>query len=388
MADNASSYAVSADDAKGIGVGAWEPEQSAPHVESTSKLSIDDLPMASADSYFARNREPQPDIVEGLIGESKITVLGGDYGVGKSPLIADLVLHITNGLEWCGRNVEKRPVIHFDFETPATKYKSDLGSGAKRLGCSLPKVPDMLQPFFQHDSIEEPSTKQLVEALGSTEKCLALVKEALQNIPNAVIIVDPVELFAPVDKLKAKEIVGFYQLVRKLFRVYPHASMLGTFNLRKWDAKKPRKAKLLRDPREWLQEVSGVNEIMTRSDTRLGIDFFDDEQTVRVINGIQRGEPFNAMLIQPAGDPESGFELCPPEKFKVNDVFTLKQVDYWGKLPPSFTFNEGLRAGVPRSSLSRIMQQAKSVDLLRSEDGKWTKVVHRNGPPGKLEPLN
>jgi AAA domain len=388
VADNAISYAVSADNAKGIGVGAWEPVQSAPHVESTSKLSIDDLPMASADSYFARNREPQPDIVEGLIGESKITVLGGDYGVGKSPLIADLVLHITNGLEWCGRNVEKRPVIHFDFETPATKYKSDSENGAKRLGCPLPDVPEMLQPFFQHDSIKEPTTERLLKALGSTENCLTLVLESLKKSPKAVVIFDPVELFAPIDKLKAKEIVAFYQQLRKLFGEYPHAGILGTFNLRKPDAKNPRKSNLLSNARGWLQEVSGVNEILTRSDIRLGIDFFDEEQTIRVINGIQRGEPFNAMLIQPAGDPESGFELCPPEKFKVNDVFTSKQVDYWGKLPPSFTFNEGLRAGVPRSSLSRMMHQAMSVALLRSEDGKWTKVVHRNGPPGKLEPLN
>jgi hypothetical protein len=388
MAANAINHAVLADNAKGIGVGAWEPEQSAPQVESTSELSIHDLPMASADSYFARNREPQPDIVNGLIGESKITVLGGDYGVGKSPLIADLVLHITNGLEWCGRKVEKRPVIHFDFETPAAKYKSDLENGATRLGCPLPVVPDMLQPFFLHDSIEEPSTKRLVEALGSTEKCLALVKEELQNKPSAVIILDPVELFAPVDKLKGKEIVEFYQLVRKLFGACPHASILCTFNLRKWDAKKARKANLLSDPREWLQEVSGANEIMTRSDTRLGIDFFDDEHLVRVINGIQRGEPFDPLLIQPAGDPESGFELCPPEKFNVNDVFTSNQIAYWGKLPASFTFNEGLRAGVPRSSLYRLIHKAMSFGLLRAEDEKWTKVVHQNGPPGKLEPVN
>ena len=388
MAANAINHAVLADNAKGIGVGAWEPEQSGSLVESTSQPSIHDLPMASADSYFARNREPQPDIVNGLIGESKITVLGGDYGVGKSPLIADLVLHITNGLEWCGRKVEKRPVIHFDFETPATKYKSDLENGANRLGCPLPVVPDMLQPFFLHDSIEEPSTKRLVEALGSTEKCLALVKEELQNKPSAVIILDPVELFAPVDKLKGKEIVEFYQLVRKLFGACPHASILCTFNLRKWDAKKARKANLLSDPREWLQEVSGANEIMTRSDTRLGIDFFDDEHLVRVINGIQRGEPFDPLLIQPAGDPESGFELCPPEKFNVNDVFTSNQIAYWGKLPASFTFNEGLRAGVPRSSLYRLIHKAMSFGLLRAEDEKWTKVVHQNGPPGKLEPVN
>ena len=336
-------------------------------------------------SYFERHRKPQPDIVEGLIGESKITVLGGDYGVGKSPLIADLVLHITNGLDWCGRRVEKRPVIHFDFETPAAKYKTDLENGAKRLRCPLPVVPEMLQPFFQHDSIEEPNTARLLDALGSTEKYLALMEESLREKPNAVVIFDPVELFVPIDKLKAKEIVTFYQKLHKLFGVYPHAGMLCTFNLRKPDANNLKKANLLSDPRGWLQEVSGVNEIMTRSDIRLGIDFFDGEQSVRVINGIQRGEPFNPLLIQPAGDPEAGFELCPPDRFRPMDVFTMKQSEYWQMLPPSFTFKEGLSAGVPRSSLSRLIQRAMSVGLLHWDNEKWVKAGHQPGSPEKLE---
>src|ERR1700674_499481 len=244
--------------------------------KSGASESLDGTPpTALADSYFLRNRKPQSDMVEGLIGESKITVLGGDYGVGKSPLIADFVLHITNGLDWCGRKVEERPVIHFDFETPATKYKADLENGAKRLDCSLPDVPEVLEPFFQHDSVKEPTTGRLLEALGNTGKCLALVEESLKKKPKAVVIFDPVELFVPIDKLKGTEIVGFYQQLRKLFGAYPHSGMLCTFNLRKPDANNRNKANLLSDPRGWLQEVSGVNEIMTRSDIRLGIDFFD-----------------------------------------------------------------------------------------------------------------
>src|ERR1700676_5469975 len=181
VADNALKYALatpspttelpSHNESQETGVKTWD----------ASEYCIDALTGAFMGSYFERHRKPQPDIVEGLIGESKITVLGGDYGVGKSPLIADLVLHITNGLDWCGRRVEKRPVIHFDFETPAAKYKTDLENGAKRLRCPLPVVPEMLQPFFQHDSIEEPNTARLLDALGSTEKCLELMEESLRE---------------------------------------------------------------------------------------------------------------------------------------------------------------------------------------------------------------
>ena len=322
-------------------------------------------------------------MVDGFLAESKITVLGGDYGVGKSPLIADLVLHITNGLDWCGRKVEKRPVIHFDFETPATKYKEDLENGAKRLGIPVPSVPQMLEPLFQHDDNKEPGTARLIEALDSDEKSFALLEELLDRKPNAVVIFDPIELFVSMDKNDGKGIVRLYRRLRKLFTRYPHAAVLCTFNLKKTD-KKAAKPNLLADPRGWLDEVSGAKEIMSRSDFRLGIDFFDDEQIVRVINGIERGGPSEPLLIQPAGEPEAGFEQCHPDRFRLEDIFSARQLDYWHRLPESFTHYDARRLGIPKSSLSRVMNRAKSVGLLRSENGKWVKTV-RAGSPGKLE---
>lgn len=350
-------------------------------------IGLGDDALSLATSYFDRNRNPQPEVVEGLLCESKITVLGGDYGVGKSPLIADLVLHITNGLEWCGRKVEKRPVIHFDFETPATKYKTDLENGAKRLGIPVPPVPEMLRPFFQNDDITEAGTAQLIEAQVSDDKCFALLESLLAENPNAVMIFDPVELFVSIDKNDGKAIVRLFRQLRKLFSAYPHASILCTFNLKKID-KKGARPNLLVNPRDWLDDVSGAKEIMSRSDIRLGIDFFDDEQTVRVINGIQRGEPFNPLLIQPAGDPEAGFEQCPAGEVSLQEVFTFKQRGYWQTLPPSFTFKEAVALGVAKSSLHRLLDRARSVGIVRSDNEKWIKVVRSPDSPGKLELVN
>lgn len=367
-----------------------ESTHRAAHVETSPEPSIcrnDALAIAFDESYFARNRKPQPDIVEGLIGESKITVLGGDYGVGKSPLIADLVLHITNGLEWCGRGVEKRPVIHFDFETPATKYKTDLENGAKRLGVSVPPVPEMLEPFFQNDDMSEPGTAQLVEAQESDDKSFSLLESRLAEKPNAVVIFDPVELFVSMDKNDGKAIVRLYRRLRKLFTRHPHASVFCTFNLKKADKKGP-KPNLLADPRGWLDEVSGAKEIMSRSDIRLGIDYFDGEQVVRVINGVQRGEPFDPLLIQPVGDPEAGFDRCPPGTFRLHDLFTFKQCHYWQMLPQCFTFSEGVRAGVPRSSLSRLISRAESVGLLRRTGEEYVKTNQFARSPENAELVN
>jgi hypothetical protein len=348
-------------------------------------LGLGDDALSVATSYFTRDRQQLPDVVEGLLAESKITALGGDYGVGKSPLITDLVLHIVNGLDWCGRKVEKRPIIHFDFETPARKYKTDLENGAKRLGVPLPSVPEMIQPLFQNDDIAEPGTAQLLEALGSDDKGFAVLERLLGEKPAAVLIFDPVELFVLMDKNDGRAIVRLYQRLRKLFASYPHASALCTYNLKKSDKKAP-KPNLLADPRRWLDEVSGAKEIMSRSDIRLGIDLFDDEQSVRVINGVQRGEPFEPLLIQPAGEPEAGFELCPPDRFSLKDVFTPRQARYWQALASCFTFSEGVNAGIPKSSLWRLIKRATSVGLLRPENEGWIKTVGDHvGDPGKLE---
>lgn len=329
--------------------------------------------------YFLRNRTPQADVVQGLLCESKITVLGGDYGVGKSPLIADLVLHIVNGMGWCGRKVEKRPVIHFDFETPAQKYKRDLERGAARLGVALPCVPDVLEPFFWNDDTTEPSTARLIQTSDSVEESLVLVRESLRKKPNAVVIFDPIEMFARVNKREAVEVVQLYKQFRRLFAEYPQAAILCTFNLKKEDKKTP-KPNLLADARGWLEEVSGAKEIMSRSDIRLGIDFFDDEQIIRVINGVQRGEPFNPLLIQPAGDPEAGFDLCTPDHFSLRDVLSSKQLSYWYSLPERFTYKQARALGVPNSSLGRLIERAKSVGLLHKDGEAWVKVRYTRAP--------
>src|SRR6516164_8169762 len=85
------------------------------------------------DAFFERNPEPRKEIVEGMIREQQLVAFAGPYGVGKSPVLADLVMHVLNGIPWCGRAVEQRPVVHVDLETPGPTYKANLRSIAARL---------------------------------------------------------------------------------------------------------------------------------------------------------------------------------------------------------------------------------------------------------------
>ena len=58
------------------------------------------------DQFFERNTEQREEIIEGLIREGQLVPLAGTFGIGKSPLIADLTVHVLNGVDWCGRQVK------------------------------------------------------------------------------------------------------------------------------------------------------------------------------------------------------------------------------------------------------------------------------------------
>lgn len=190
---------------------------------------------AGAD-FFERNTEQRREIIEGLIREQQLVAFAGPYGVGKSPALADITMHVLGGVRWCGRAVEKRPVIHFDLETPAPLYKANLRNIAARLGLKVPRVPGELDVYLEHDEASELGTKKLLDALKqpNLEARLALIEEALAEKSDALVLIDPLELLFRIDTGKKQHILWLYTQLRQLLTRYPHAAILMTFNLRKW----------------------------------------------------------------------------------------------------------------------------------------------------------
>jgi len=204
----------------------------------------------------------------------------------------------------------------------------------------------------------------------------AFLEEALRPKPNAIVIVDPLELLFTLDTGKKLPVLALYKGLRKVLSLYPKAALLITFNLRKW-GKHGRQPRLLTNPREWLEEVCGTLDIVNRSDVRLGVDMHDED--VRVINGIRRAEEMSPLLIRSVTheDQVAGFELCPPNDSALNAAFTHKQIEYWHKLLPRFRFEDIADKVVPRASLKRLLDRAKSLGLVESENGIWQKRDNR-----------
>ena len=348
----------------------------APHeAETVVQLTTPAETQAIAPGFFERNTEQRREIIEGLIREQQLVAFAGPYGIGKSPTLADIAMHVLTGSAWCGRNVERRPVIHFDLETPAPVYKANLRNIAARLNVPLPGVPSELDIYLEHDKADETGTQTLLVALEkSITDRVDLLESALVRKPNALVVIDPLELLFRIDTGKKQPVLALYAALRRLLSKYPQAAMLLTFNLRKWknDGKRP---DLLAVPRDWMEEVCGTLDILNRSDVRLGMDFHDEE--VRVINGIRRGEDMHPLLVRPISNTDqklAGFELCPPNGMNLHNALTTKQFEYWNQLPPMFRFEEVADRTVPRGSLSRLLARAKSLGIVEQAEGTWRKI--------------
>jgi hypothetical protein len=346
-----------------------------PVEQSTSALGG----QATVGSFFERNIEQRCEIIEGLIREQQLVAFAGPFGIGKSPALADIAMHVLSGVPWCGRKVEHRPVIHVDLETPGPVYKKNLQNIAARLRILLPRVPEELDVYLEHDDANEANTRTLLEALEQQkpEARLDLIGAALTEKPNALVVIDPLELLFRIDTGKKQHVLWLYGRLRRLLSSYRKAAMLTTFNLRKWGSKDRTRPPLLTQPREWMEEVCGTLDILNRSDVRLGMDIHDED--VRVINGIRRGEEMHPLLLRPVsdGDNLAGFDQGPLDGLNLMGVLTRKQFDYWNRLPVSFRFDEVADHIVPRASLSRLLDRAKSLGIVELINGWWRKKGDR-----------
>lgn len=334
-------------------------------------------PEREPSSFFDRNTEERPEIVEGLIREGDIAVLAGNYGKGKSPMIADLTVHLVRGQEWCGRRIAERPVVAFDFESAESDYKITIQRIAARHKLPEPQVPQELKPYLQ-SARSERETEFLWTVMEEEDesKKIELIESALKDKTNAVVFIDPLAMYFTINWSYPNEVVRIYRRLRLILHKYPRAAIVATCNLRKKDRRSGR-ADLLIDPREWLEEVSGTLDILNRCDVRLGIETYAHDEDVRVINGIVRGREMHPLLIRPVrnrDDQLAGFEQVTPGSLDLLTALTGKQKQHWDKLPTEFRFEQVADNLVPRASLSRLIERLLQLGALkRGEDGAYRK---------------
>jgi len=334
-------------------------------------------PSKSPPRFFTLPNSTPPEIIEGLLREGQLMAFGGNYGKGKSPFLADLTVRLINGLPLGSKKILPRPVIAFDFETSGAHYRSNLIKISRRLGVSLPKVPEALEIYLEHDDAKSLLTAALHKVLHvSIPDRIKFVEKALERKPNAVVIFDPIELYIRIDTKNQQEVLQLYSSLRGLLAKFPKSALILTFNLRKRDRRTQERPDLLQEPRDWLEDISGSLNLLSRCDVRAGIEEYVEE--VRLINGIRRAEDFHPFFIEIQYDEEgepAGFEMANPDGVIVGTSLSGTQQQNWMKLPQEFRFMDVADKLIPLSTLHRLVKRAKSIGILTEADGVYRKLI-------------
>lgn len=312
-----------------------------------------------------------PEIVEGVFREGQLTALFGRYAAGKSPAVQQLALSVENGLPWFGRRVLRRKVFLLDFETPQPEFVRNMLRLRRRYAGEW-KLPCAYLLLAQENC-------DGVIVLGNLStwrwwERLEFIRNLLEQSPDALIIVDPVEHFLRFNRNRSWEVLRLFLQLRELLRSHPHAALLLVANLRR----RGRRAvpSLLKDPFHWLEGIAGDLDLVNRCDVRLGFDFHEDPE-IRVIHGVRRTEDITPILVRRVGTPGEwcGFERVELTTKSLELSLTERQREYWRRLPQHFRFAEIVAAGsVPKSSLSRLINATRSMGLLKFLNGEHQKV--------------
>lgn len=309
--------------------------------------------------------------------------MSGGFGAAKSPLLLDWAFSLTTGLAWCGHKVRPRPVIIFAHETPDWSFWRSWTMLGERHGIAL---PEGIELFLEAGSEETESTSELLNVLSQPmEKRMAWLEAKAATKPNAVIVVDPFNMFFPIDTKKGSHVMVVYKWCRMLHRKFPALTFIFSFNTRKKSRISQQHPSLIKDPRDWLEEASGGLEIQSRSDVRLGLEYKGDPgDRLFYFNGWRRGEDMEPMLLESVilgedadGKPKlAGFKpsLLRPDE-DPDEMLTPRQVDVWrGLAPGEFTVHDLEAAGLPRSSAYNMRNRLIRLGLVKKlEEGKFLK---------------
>lgn len=253
-------------------------------------------------------------IVEGVIKEGDIVGIAGYYGQCKSPLMKQIAYCVSTGNRLMGRRTSKRPVTLIDMETSKQHTWKSFKGLVERYGDH--PTSEYLDLYIRRAGPNDLAANQLNAVLAessrrhikSKEPQIDFLRKILEQKPDSLLIIDPMQAYMNLNKLNEKDITMLIGEMRGLLRHYPRAAIVTVWNLRKRD-KKTRRTDPVRNIRDHMDEVSGSGDIINRTDTRLICGEYPDRKGVYVLNGIVRDqEKFAPLLFRKCLLDEEGVE--------------------------------------------------------------------------------
>ena len=195
-------------------------------------------------------------LIGGLIPRRSLSIVVGDSGLGKSPLLYQAAICVTAGIPFLGRPVTQGRVLYVDFENGLGDVDDLVGRLSRHL--ELADKPDDLLLWNFNDAPPSWEPTQLT----------CMIREA----KPVWVVIDSLGAFTPDIEEKASIVTRVYQEFRKSIRECG-ASITGVHHLRK-PSSKPDEAPppLEDDPHRWFLQARGSRALINGCDVRLGVD--------------------------------------------------------------------------------------------------------------------
>jgi hypothetical protein len=291
-------------------------------------------------------------MIEGILPKRSLSLVIGDSGLGKSPLMYQAATAVAAGLPFLGHTTHQGKVLYLDCENGIEQVDGIVGQVSKFLGVQPPEENLLL--WNLNDG----------ESAGLEE----LIKETSPNW----IIIDPLKAFFQSIEGDNKDVTKAYADLRKLMQSYS-CSISGVHHVKKpsqgnWDARPSLEGY---DWREWFYQARGPRELINGCDVRLGVAQGTGGENKLVTRGFRRviGEiPLTRLVrvLDDDGEPQGFRQIAGIELLGNHE-----QRAAYERLPERFRFKEAVTAyGRTDQPTADFLGNCITAGILRKLEGR------------------
>jgi AAA domain len=306
-----------------------------------------------------------PYLIADLIPAQSISLVVGDSGIGKSPLLYQAALCVAAGIPFLGHQTTSGRVLYLDFENGLSQVDELMRFLARHL--ELSGVPENLLLWNYNNA--PPTWKP--------EHLAAMVADAR---PTWVIL-DSLTAYVPEIEEKASVATREFQGLRKIMRENQTA-ISGVHHLRK-PSNKPDEAAppLEENPHGWFLQARGSRALVNGSDVRIGIDRpstnvgISSREIALVLGGFGRVRgnlptTFISRVLDEDDEP-IGYEKLTGASL----LFNPEQEQAYMKLPTSVRFKDAQRIyGKGPQATVGWLKKCIGIGIMRKDGPEYRKV--------------
>lgn len=309
-----------------------------------------------ADLLARVSAEPEPQIIDGLLGIRAQAIAVGESTIGKTPLFLQMALCVANGVPFMGMPVKQGRVMILDYENEETPLADMLGALSGFLGTTSPVDAGMLQ---------------IVTSPGSQKEAFAEVAD----FKPALVIVDSLRGFDPLAETKSDAAALMFEKLKRFetaWLIIHHPRKDSTDSN---DKKVPLDAAVR--VVDWLQAASGTRALINQSSTRIAVDSpgpaIPGELLMRWnLKGLgDKGPLYISREVDGQGDPAGYQKLTGADLMKNEHQALLRTLLGSRKATPPMHFRDVQSAlvGTKPKQIARFLDAAIDVGVA-SVDGK------------------